>query len=142
MKNSSRFNLPGAVTAALMLLFTLPGVAQAGVAITAVYQVVAVQPTATGSIVSLDVTVTNSGTEALGSVVLEEVDPTHLAPARNTLTVGNLGVGVQSVSTWNLTTDIPAAQLPSPLHLFLQARAVDGSSNPVAVAVAVEGVAK
>jgi len=140
MKDFSRLNLPGTVAAALMLLFTLPGVAQAGAAITAVYQVVAVQPTATGSIVSLDVAVTNSGTEALGSVVLEEVDPTHIAPVLNTLSVGNLGVGGQSVSTWNLTTDIPTAQLPSPLPLYLQARAVDANNNPIAIAV--EGVAK
>jgi len=123
-----------------LLLTLAPHVSLAGPAVTAAYKVVAVQSTATGSVVSLDVTVTNSGTDVLSSVALEEIDPTRIAPARNTLNVGNLAVGGQFVTVWTLNSELPADRFSSSLPLFLQGTAVDANNNSISVAV--EGVAK
>lgn len=117
-----------------------PLAAHAGAAITAAYKIVAVQATATGSLVSLDVTVTNSGTQSLTSLVMQQTDPTRIGAPQNTLNVGNLAVGGQFVGTWALTTDIPANQVQSSMPIYLQAQAVD--ANNATIAVPVEGVAQ
>ena len=104
------------------------------------YQVVAVQADTNGSLVTLDVTVTNSGTVDLNSIVVNEMDPTLLGGNTNTLNVGALAVGAQAVRQWTISSPIPSDQVPSPLPLYFQGSAVDSNGNPVAVAV--KGVAQ
>jgi len=108
--------------------------------VTATYQVVAIQPTAEGSLLTVDVTIVNSGTVALNALVLNDIDPTQNVPAKNSLVVGDLAIGAQSTSLWSLTNTIPADQVTSSLPLYLQAQAVDANNG--AIAVTVEGVAK
>ena len=115
-------------------------VAYAGASITAAYKVVAVQANANGSVISLDVTVTNNGTVDLNTIVVDEIDPTHPGGLTNTLTVGALVIGSQAVRQWTINSSIPASQVPSQLALYFQGNATDANGNPVIVAV--EGVAQ
>jgi len=114
--------------------------AHAGAAITATYQVVAVQADVNGSLISLDVTVTNSGTVDLNSIVVDEIDPTRMGGSSNTLSVGSLVVGSQTVRQWTISSAIPAGQVPATLPLVFQGIATDVNANPVVVTV--EGVAQ
>lgn len=136
MRNYKTFS--GFLMGAMLIL--TPLAAHAGAAVTAVYKVLAIQPDVQGSILSLDVTVTNSGSVDLNSLVLEASDPTRGDSIINRLNVGNLAAANHGVLQWVIQSAIPADQLPASMPLYLQAHALDGQGHPVKVDV--EGVAQ
>jgi len=127
-----------AISMAIMGMLLGASVSYAGASVTAAYHVVAVQSAANGSLISLDVTVTNNGTVDLNGAVVNQVDPTLMGGDSNSLNVGALAVGAQAVRQWTISSSTPAAQLSTPLELYFDGSAVDGNGNPIAVAV--EGV--
>ena len=58
-----------------------------------------------GTDVTLEMTVTNRGLDALSNITLEQIEPLDLiSPAGQQLTIGDLNAGASSTVSWTITT--------------------------------------
>ena len=112
---------------ALMTFAAAP--AQAELAITATHTITSQQATASGTDVTLNITVSNQSASSLSNVTLSLMEPLGAGgPGSTVLNLGNLTAGASVTKTWNISIHEPEMQ---PLPLMIEASGADANGSVV-----------
>lgn len=126
--------------AALLCLvcITLITAVHADVTIESKHKLVQAQPAGAGSLVTLDITIHNSGSSYLNGVTVSAQGPFFPAdPAANAIHIDALPAGGSYTTTWNIPSGLPSGQLYPGLDMpvNLDVRATDDAGAAVTLNV-------